>query len=237
MDGDRFDRLTAAIMARGNRRTALGLLLGSAGGGTALIDWLGADARKKKKKKPCPPGTTRCGKHCVDTASDRKHCGGCGDNNKCGRSDDAACCSGHCVDLGKDVANCGGCNVICSEGEECVQRLCLDACKPNEVRCGLVCHDLQRDRNNCGQCGHACLKDPDPTTRGQRDQACLNSVCGCAFTRCANNLCCPKDWVCVGNGKGCCPSGMYSCGDAEPGRCCPVGTTCAGSCGDPCCNP
>ncbi|HET7092467.1 MAG TPA: hypothetical protein VFI22_03290, partial [Thermomicrobiales bacterium] len=225
MDGDVFDRLTAAILGRGNRRAALRLLLGAAGG-AAVPAWSGIDARKKKKKKPCPPGTTRCGKHCVDTTSDRKHCNGCG--NKCGGSGDVECCFGQCVDVGQDATNCGACNNICDQGQECVQRQCVDACKPNEVRCLLTCRDLQTDPTNCGQCDHEC---------GHGFYRCEGGRCVCDGEICKNKACCPAGYICIGKGEACCPSGMYSCGDKAPGRCCPVGMTCRGSCGDPCCNP
>jgi hypothetical protein len=70
----------------------------------------------------CPPGQTPCLGGCVDTATDRLHCGtcerSCRPDQICGGGtclcpSDRTECSETCVDIGTDPENCGGCGNPC----------------------------------------------------------------------------------------------------------------------------
>src|SRR5262249_33100026 len=94
----------------------------------------------------CPPGTTRCGKRCVDTNVDPNNCGECGNgcpgaggdnengtptckNGTCGYMCYAgfADCDGRInngceVNIGSDPKHCGSCDTHCdgAQGQPCV---------------------------------------------------------------------------------------------------------------------
>ena len=75
MEEQRFDQFAQAV-ARGFSRRRAGRFL--AGFAIAFAPLAPATLGKRKKKKKCKKGTVRCGKACVDLASDPNHCGGCG---------------------------------------------------------------------------------------------------------------------------------------------------------------
>lgn len=78
MNTVRFERLTRLLTpAKAPRRQALGaLLLGSI---TSRLGGVDGEARKRKKrKKKCKGGTKKCGKRCLDLATDGDNCGACG---------------------------------------------------------------------------------------------------------------------------------------------------------------
>lgn len=91
--------------------------------------------------KPCCASTESCciGK-CVNTTSDSKNCGACGNVCKSGTSCiDGACekpcppgrkrCGDSCVDFTYDALNCGACGVTCKTGICCAGT------------CGTDCHN------------------------------------------------------------------------------------------------
>ncbi len=95
MEGERFDRFTRGLGQRIPRRGAIG---GIAGGMAALLGGVAArdDAaakKGKKGKKTCDAPKTKCGKKCVDTSADPKHCGDC--DTRC--ASDETCSGGACV--------------------------------------------------------------------------------------------------------------------------------------------
>lgn len=87
MEIDRFDQFVRSLAASATRRLALGGLAGA-----GFLPLLGRQAgekagAKKKKKKKCRNGKKRCGKQCVNLATNAAHCGACG----------RVCPSGGCV--------------------------------------------------------------------------------------------------------------------------------------------
>ena len=81
--------------------------------------------------EPC--STFICGSQCID-ASDRNHCGACG--NACGSFQ--SCDDGRCTCHAPNV-----CGFACT-------------CASNQTLCGDVCADLHVDPLNCGACGTPC---------------------------------------------------------------------------------
>ncbi len=154
---------------------------------------------------------------CVDTATDRAHCGGCGQS--CGKSK-FVCLGGHCV-CPSGTTPCGA-NDCCGTGETCCHTKYLDycaalqsdprncgacgrACGPGQTCCSGICVNLQSDEANCGKCGTVCGPG----------QLCCDGVCrnvqtdpqncgGCGF-RCSDFG--PAAYTCV-NGKCRCPSNL-----------------------------
>lgn len=115
----------------------------------------------------CPAPRQLCGGACVDTRTDRAHCGGC--NVTCpralvcsGGSCVASCgagetdCGGTCVDTQTDAQNCGACGKRCKVDEACLFGACTLTCPVGLTKCGSTCVDLQKDPKNCGLCGVAC---------------------------------------------------------------------------------
>jgi len=132
----------------------------------------------------CKAGTDYCGNGCIDKASDRRNCGGCG--NQCLTGQDcvldagvdglSACvcrpgtesCASGCAVINSDVSNCGGCGTACGSGKYCEAGGCVDDCMvPGAVKCGFGCVDVTDDNFNCGACGVEC-------TQGQ---TCVAGVC------------------------------------------------------------
>ena len=102
MDAARFDAFARAITTSASRRaTIAGALRASL---AVVLLHLGSDdtdaKRKKRPKKKCRRGKKKCGKRCVDLATNGANCGFCG----------YACPSGSCVN--------GACT--CETQEECV---------------------------------------------------------------------------------------------------------------------
>ncbi len=107
---DTIDGLARALAAPRSRRGTAGIVAGG------LMAALGLDAdakrrgrqsarkkgsgkgkgnRRGKRPKPCPAGTKRCGKACIDVQSDPANCGACG--RTCGAGD--VCTGGTCGPL------------------------------------------------------------------------------------------------------------------------------------------
>lgn len=93
-------------------------------------------------------GMETCSAECVNTNTNKLHCGGCNneclDNSTCVEgvcscSGDLAYCNGECVNLLTDVANCGTCLFACQAEQLCYGGKCLG--KFDEI-CDNVDNDL-----------------------------------------------------------------------------------------------
>jgi len=82
---------------------------------------------------------TVCSGRCVDTKSDRDHCGACGSScaayascvsSTCVCPKNKTVCGGVCVDERVDSSNCGACGVACSSGQVCSAGACH---KPGDI--------------------------------------------------------------------------------------------------------
>lgn len=178
----------------------------------------------------CVPGTDQpgyaiCKDECVDTNTDRRHCGACG--HRCSRG--APCVAGRCgCDEGE--RQCGqGC---CPE-----ERLCCDhtCCAANVT----TCHGPSGSCG-CGSDERVCGGDCCPAANVCCDGTCcppdvafcdlLNGGC-CPPERTCDSICCPIGQSCLGGV--CCPAGQV-CG----GTCCPEGNSCqSGVCRGACTHP
>ena len=135
----------------------------------------------------CPAGTEACDGDCVDTRSDVRHCGGCGQRCDAGEHASAACeeatCTRTCdegyddcdgelangceVDLRIDPDHCGGCERSCPVGEfasrGCAMGECTITCEEGHGDCdgdpSTGCEvDLQGDAAHCGACDSPCAE-------------------------------------------------------------------------------
>ena len=121
----------------------------------------------------CTGGLTDCDAVCVDTASDRDHCGAC--DNACTAGN--LCCEAGCIDPATDPAYCGASGdctgddrgAACREDQLCDQGQCV--CPADVTDCVTACADLQTDALHCGMCGNPC----DAGTEC-RDGECLPGV-------------------------------------------------------------
>jgi hypothetical protein len=118
--------------------------------------------------KPCPLGTSACGKgdlrRCVDLRSDPGNCGACA-------------AAGNGSDTGK-----------CPAGKPlCVNRVCSANCPSPLVVCGVACVDTTSDPAHCGSCTQDCTAGDStgthPSTHLCNDNQCV-TVCGQGLTTC-----------------------------------------------------
>jgi hypothetical protein len=187
MDGQQFDRLTQQLTLALTRRR-FGAVLAALGlsAGLAMESRAKPKKKKKKKAKGCKNGAVKCGKTCVDTATNAAHCGGCGQACPSGQacaggacqtggcSGDREPCGGACVNLDNDEQHCGECGRACAGDLTCLDGDCGCA---DGTKCGDACVDLDDDDAHCGQCNLAC----------QGELTCLGGDCGCADgTKCGN---------------------------------------------------
>jgi hypothetical protein len=181
----------------------------------------------------CQAGSCKCEPEndcpsygCVDTATDAKHCGGCG--HACATT--ATCvagkcvcapqdqCNGACVDKSSDLKNCGTCGNACATGASCVNGGCV--CPTGQTACGTKCTDTATDPQNCGVCGKAC--DPG--------QNCVAGTCvvpaGGACVWQPNKNPCTSGYWCrapgCGSGGTCVPDVTMGCKAYGGGQLAPV---------------
>jgi hypothetical protein len=77
---------------------------------------------------PKEGGLRQCGQKCVDSSSDPKNCGDCG--QKCsGPFDTGECCNGECCDYNADTCCPGGCKNLAHDEKNC--GTCGNVCGPN----------------------------------------------------------------------------------------------------------
>jgi hypothetical protein len=157
MDRIHFDSLARTLARRLDRRATLAAALGLAagaslagagvasaatcrdGGHTCRRDdqccsgacQVGRDVPIQRRNRcACAEGQTTCGARCVDTASDPRNCGACG--NRC--SHGVACIDGACIDLRPCIASGAELCVVTAEGAvvgdagECLVELARDSC-------------------------------------------------------------------------------------------------------------
>lgn len=136
--------------------------------GFACVLASGCDPKPEvKPHTACSETQEKCGDVCATLATDREHCGACG--NVCGAGEicvDGACelncprplvsCDGRCVDVDRDPAHCGKCERACDDGLVCVNGGCNTACPAGQLDCGGRCVDPKHDPAHCGGCGMAC---------------------------------------------------------------------------------
>ncbi len=143
----------------------------------------------------CADPTAVCcnGEECVDTKTNMRHCGMCG--NECHAYETCAsgactckgsgtdetcmggstCCpgpqNGGCKAVATDSKNCGACGHVCKTGEVCAAGSCkcgmAPSCTGGKACCGSGCADIQTDPMNCGKCDNKC-----PVGK-----ACMNGTC------------------------------------------------------------
>lgn len=193
----------------------------------------------------CGGAQVVCAGECVTTATDARHCGGCGQacapGERCEAgvcrlscpSSQAACMGGdgvaQCVTLATDRDHCGMCNSPCTGAQTCVGGRCVTSCPAGQLAClndgAMVCADLQRDARNCGMCNAACL----PT------ESCVSGACRldcpAGQTACSGRC---RDLTSDNAACGACTNACAAGQGCVMGRCvltCPTGqTVCAGAC-------
>ena len=155
-------------------------------------------------RQPCPTGRTCCDGACVETDSNRAHCGGCG--MQCALAGASpGCNNGHCVvstcndglgdcdldptngcevDVRATVAHCGGCGMACAPranaAPTCDARRCVYACATGFADCdGDASNGCEVDTRasvaHCGACRARCEAP--------------NGVAACAAGACAVASC------------------------------------------------
>ncbi len=180
----------------------------------------------------CDLGLESCGSDCVDTNSDPKHCGACGNacdsakvcaNGACADSCPSGLenCSGACVDIQKDAQHCGACGSPCSAGQLCTSGTCDQSCGAGQTACGSSCVDTQTDEQHCGACdspcavgqacqGGTCVADCQ-TGQTQCGDVCVDTQanaqnCGGCGQACATGESCQ-----AGKCEVTCPGGQVAC--------------------------
>lgn len=114
----------------------------------------------------CEGGLEECGGECVDTDTNRDHCGVC--DHECDGEEvchDGTCllecppgmieCFGTCVDSNSDIFNCGSCGNICTAGSR-AEPVC------DESECDIICEEGWSDMDGDGSCEINCV--PTSTT-------------------------------------------------------------------------
>lgn len=219
MEADRFDTITRTLGAAPSRRNIAQALAGLtlAGGLGTLAGLNDADARKRKRKKKkkkkgaasgnCKPACggatpTCCAGACVNTATNERNCGSCGETCPPGQT----CCGGTCANLATDEANCSACGASCGAGQAC---------------CGGVCLDTSEDPENCGGCGTACGANAvceEGACACPPDTLACNGQCACYYQHCG----CATDLECQsrsGNPQATCSMSMGQCVCGAGGLC------------------
>ena len=170
MDDARFDQITTLLARAGSRRSALGLVAAALAG--ASVAQVAAAKRRGGQRRlaaaggrrPCPDGRRRCNGRCVSLATNRNHCGRCGNacatNQSCVKRICTLTCLPNCVGKTCGGDGCGGSCGGCTDGRTCTDGACQCAGPP----CGGGCCDA----------GQSCFGDvcwPDA-----EELRCLNQI-------------------------------------------------------------
>ncbi|MFH0900458.1 MAG: cadherin-like beta sandwich domain-containing protein [Pseudomonadota bacterium] len=148
----------------------------------------------------CPANQQLCGDGCVDTQTDRLHCGGCAGQGgeacpagevcssgacslSCGGSTPTLC-DERCVDTQTDRLHCGGCagqgGEACPAGEVCSAGACQPTCMPPLIACGTpgaeTCIDPKTNHSYCGARG-TCQGTDAGRACSSPAELCMNSQC------------------------------------------------------------
>lgn len=202
-------------------------------------------------------GMKACNNFCVDTTTNRNHCGDC--NSPCGQEE--ACINGEC----RQAEECpdgrppcpgkaGGDGPFCRPQQHdscCGDTSCnalKDCCDPEEGVCCLKgtcaagrCCDGGREicdgGNLCCPFGQICCG-----TECCSEFSCVNGTCcpqgACGAVDAQNRVCATGDEICCFTGPDnsgyACPRAEFGGSCAGRGRCCPAGTFYDSSC-DKCC--
>ncbi|MCB9642932.1 MAG: hypothetical protein H6728_07630 [Myxococcales bacterium] len=181
----------------------------------------------------CATQETRCGVECVDTKTNKAHCGACskpcqtGEICAAGTCKTAPTCASNetlCIDVCADTKtnkeHCGACGTSCKTGESCVDGACEPevTCTSSETKCQGACVDTQTNNAHCGQCDNKCAaemqceggsckcKDGKTACNGQCvDTSKSDEHCGAC-----NNACGSPQYCDVGQCV--CPTGQRLCG-------------------------
>ncbi len=87
----------------------------------------------------CTGDLKGCNGECVDTRTDKRHCGRCGFDCIAPGFD---CCSGSCTNLMSDEENCGACGNACNpRSEVCREGECREICSLNQPPWQNPCDD------------------------------------------------------------------------------------------------
>lgn len=134
-------------------------------------------------------GLARCGDACINTWTDRSHCGWCFNACPAGMScRSGACtsecpagltnCDGRCVNIQVIRRHCGACNRACASGEVCDGGECFLSCAPGLTDCEGACVNVRFDPDNCGECGESCA-DGEVCVNGACTLSCGGDLANC----------------------------------------------------------
>jgi hypothetical protein len=227
--GRAFDNLARAMADEVPRREALRRL------GAGLIATFLASLGARPASAACPPGTSPCGRRCVNLQTDRNNCGSCGhecrDDQSCvtgSCSGGAACptgltrCKGRCVNLQTDRNNCGACDHECRDGQSCVGGNCSGGSSGGGSICGAYCSGRPaRQRESCKAACEECGRD---TSRLCPSKTSSSVACCRQGAPCCDGTCC-------GVGQQCCPGASgssYCTGLGTNQDCSRCGESCTG---------
>jgi hypothetical protein len=161
MNAGSFDALIRGASVTNSRR-ALGRLLAAIAaasiGGVATPQ--SGDAGNRKRKRRCRGGKRRCGRRCVDTRTNPRHCGGCG--NRC--QVNGVCIAGRCT---CPKGNCADPGLNC-----CPKDLAVDCT-------GFTANDPQGQFTDVATCGFTTECPTDRQCVGPRFQACCPADSRC----------------------------------------------------------
>jgi hypothetical protein len=121
----------------------------------------GFDAGPRPDGGGCPIGLTDCEGLCVNTSSDRNHCGtcfrACTAEQTCSDSDCRGGCVPDCTERECGSDGCGGTCGTCELGSTCsVDGFCIAMCTPPLTECDGECVDTRTDALHCGGCFRPC---------------------------------------------------------------------------------